>query len=85
MQEMEIGVVTHYFGHIGVAGIDLKEGDLTVGDTLRIKGHTSDFTTKVESIQIEHAAVQSAKKGESIGIKVPEHARQHDKVYKVLP
>lgn len=85
MAELEIGVVTHYFGHIGVAAIQLTQGDLAVGDTVHIKGHTSDFTTTIESMQIEHDSVPQAKKGEGIGIKVPEHAREHDKVYKVVP
>ena len=81
-KEKEIGVVSHYFGNISVAGIDLI-GKLVVGDTIHIKGHTSDFTCPVDSIQIEHESVKKAKKGNSIGIKVPEHAREHDKVYLV--
>ena len=81
-EEKEIGVVSHYFGNISVAGIDLT-AKLTVGDTIHIKGHTSDFTCTVDSIQIEHESVKKAKKGNSIGIKVPEHAREHDKVYLV--
>ena len=83
MEEAEIGVVTHYFGHIHVAGVDLTSGDLSVGETIHIKGHTSDFTTQVDSLQIEHEAVQHADRGASIGVRVPEHAREHDKVYKV--
>ena len=83
MAEVEIGVVSHYFGHISVAGIDLT-GDLTVGDTIHVKGHTSDFTCTVDTMQIEHDSVEKAGKGDSIGIKVPDHAREHDKVYKVV-
>ncbi|MFW6124857.1 MAG: hypothetical protein ACOC46_01805, partial [Pirellulales bacterium] len=41
MPEEEIGRVTHYFGKIGVAAIDITRGKLAVGDTIRIKGHTS--------------------------------------------
>lgn len=85
MPETEIGVVSHYFGHIGVAAITITGGELTVGDTVHIKGHTTDLTTLVNSMQIEHATVQVAKKGDAIGIKVPGHAREHDKVYKVTP
>ena len=81
-EEIEVGVVSHYFGHIGVAGIDLS-GDLAVGDTIHIKGHTSDFTCSVDSMQIDRDRVEKAGKGDSIGIKIPEHAREHDKVYKV--
>lgn len=83
MEEIQIGKITHYFGHLGVATIDLT-GELKVGDTIHIKGHTSDFTQNVESIQIEHANVSVAKAGDKIGIKTKEHAREHDVVYKVV-
>lgn len=83
MEGAEIGIVTHYFGHLGVAGVDLTSGELSVGDTVHVKGHTSDFTARVDSIQIEHETVEHAAQGASIGIRVPEHAREHDKVYKV--
>ena len=81
--EKEIGQVSHYFGKIGVAGIDITKGKLVVGDMIHIKGHTSDFTCTVDSIQIEHESVEKAKKGASVGLKVPEQARAHDKVFKV--
>jgi len=83
MPEMEIGFVEHWFGHIMVAGIKITGGSLKVGDKIRIKGHTSDFTCVVESMQVEHGSIEEAKAGNDIGIKVPEHARTHDKVYKV--
>jgi putative protease len=82
MKEERIGVVDHYYTHLGVVAVVL-EGDLKVGDTIHIKGHTSDFTQKIESIQIEHQNVSEAKKGDNIGIKVKEHAREHDVVYRV--
>jgi putative protease len=83
MGETEIGIVTHYYGHLSVAGVDLTAGELSVGDTVHIKGHTSDFITRIDSLQIEHEAVEHAARGTSVGIRVPEHAREHDKVYKV--
>ena len=85
MSEAQIGVVTHYFGHLDVAAIEITDGELCVGDTIHITGHTSDFTENVESIQIEHESVDKAGVGQSVGVKVAMHARQHDKVYKVLP
>ena len=78
----EIGKVTHYFTKIGVAVIELS-GDLKVGDEIHIKGATSDFKQKIDSMQIEHENIEEAKAGQSIGLKVKEHAREHDKVYKV--
>jgi len=83
-EEVKIGKVTHYFGKIQVAAIELTDGDLSVGDTIHIKGHTSDFTPQVESMQIEHENVQHAEKGQSIGIRVVEHARVGDEVFKVV-
>ncbi len=85
MGETEIGRVTHYFSKIGVAALEITSGELKVGDTIHIKGHTSDFTTTIESMQIEHDQVPVAKVGDSIGIKVPEHTRQHDQVFVVTP
>lgn len=83
MAETEIGRVTHYFGKIGVAAIEITQGSLSVGDTIHIKGHTSDFTQKVDSMQLDNQPVTTATAGQAIGIKVKEHARQHDVVYKV--
>jgi putative protease len=81
--EEEIGRVTHYFTRIGVAAIDIKKGELKVGDTIHIKGHTTDFYQKIDSMQIEHQPVEKAEAGQSVGIKVSEHVRENDIVYKV--
>jgi putative protease len=83
MAESKIGVVAHYFGKIGVAAIEISAGELRVGDTIRIKGHTSDFTQSVDSMQIEHESVDVVKAGQSVGIRVTDHAREHDEVFKV--
>jgi len=83
MAEKKVGVISHYFNNIQVAGIDLTEGELHVGDKIHIKGHTSDFTQIVDSMQIEHDNVEVAKPGDSVGIKVVEHAREHDEVFVV--
>lgn len=81
--EERIGVVTHYYTHLSVAVVQLDAGTLRVGDTIHIKGHTSDFTQKVESMEIEHVHVSEARPGQSFGLKVVEHAREHDGVYRV--
>ena len=83
MAEKKIGKVTHYFNHLSVAAIEITEGELKVGDTIHIVGHTSDFLQKVNSIQIEHNSVEKAIVGQSIGIKVDEPVRQHDDVFLV--
>lgn len=81
--EEEIGHITHYFPKIGVAGIEITVGSLKVGETVHIKGHTSDVTQVVESLQQEHLSVPEIKKGVSAGMKVKEHVREGDRVYKV--
>jgi putative protease len=81
--EEEIGAVTHFFGHISVAVIKIEHGSLKVGDTIHIKGHATDFSQKIDSMQIEHSNIEEAKPGDAIGLKVVDKVRQHDKVYKV--
>ena len=84
MAEVELGKVTHYFGKIGVAAIEITQDTLVVGDTIRVKGHSSDFSQTVDSMQIDGQPVEEATVGQSVGIKVAEHAREHDVVYKVV-
>ena len=85
MAEQRIGIVIHYYGKIGVAGLSITDGELRVGDTIHIKGHTSDFIQSVDSIQIENEAVEVARPGEEIGVRVTETVRVHDEVFKVTP
>ncbi len=80
--ERQVGIVRHYFGKIGVAAVELED-TLRTGDTIHIKGHTSDWVQKVESMQLEHQEVTEAHRGQSVGIKVIDHAREHDVVYLV--
>jgi len=79
-EEKEVGKVTHYYTKIGVAVIELTD-TLKAGQTIHIKGATTDFTQNAESMQIEHETVPEAKKGESIGMKVKDHVREHDQVF----
>lgn len=83
MGEVEIGVIENYFDKIGVGALTITNGELKKGDRIHIKGHTTDVTVTVDSLQIEHSAVETAKKGDSVGIKLGERARRHDKVFKV--
>ncbi len=83
MAEQEIGYVTHYWTHLGVAGVHLTE-PLDVGDHIHVLGHTSDFEQDVGSIELDHRQVVHADAGLDVGIKVVDHAREHDKVFKVV-
>ena len=84
MAEQQIGRVTHYFGKIGVAAIEVTDGVLSVGDTIHIKGHTSDFTQTVDSMQLDNANISEAAPGDRIGVKVPDRVRRGDAVYKTV-
>ena len=81
MTETKIGTVSHYYNHLNVAGVAITDGEIRKGDTIRVKGHTSDFEQKAESMQIDHEPVEVAKPGDQIGLTVIEHAREHDTVY----
>ncbi len=81
---IEVGRVTGFFAHPGVAIVEITADGLKVGDTIAIKGHTTDIEQKIESMQIEHEPLQEAKRGQIIGIKVKDRVRQHDIVYMVV-
>ena len=80
---VEVGHITHFFSKITVAVLDLT-APLSVGDHILVKGPSTDFEQIVESMQIEHKNIQRAEKGQSIGIKLVQHARERDVVYKKL-
>ena len=84
MKEQGIGYVSKFFGQISVAAIEITAGELHVGDKIRIVGHTTNCKMVIESMQIEHASVESAVKGDSIGVKVGDKARRNDKVVKLV-
>lgn len=80
--EEKIGNVTHYFGHIP-AGIFKLTGELKTGDTVHVKGATTDFTQAVKSMQIDHKEVESAKKGKEVGVQIDQKVRDGDEVFLV--
>ena len=78
----QIGAVTDYFTHVEVAAITLT-GSLKRGDKIHIKGATTDFEQKVDSMQINRKDIEKAKSGDEIGIKVNDRVRKGDKVFLV--
>jgi len=82
--EEKIGRVTHYFSKLGVAAIEIQHGKLRRGDRIHIVGHTTDLEQVVESMEIDRHPVDEAGEGQSVGIRVDDHVREHDDVYKVL-
>jgi putative protease len=82
MAEELIGKVSHWFGKISVAGIELT-GKLAIGDRIHILGHTTDFEQEVTSMQLMHQDIDEASPGDDVGIRVQFRARTGDRVYKV--
>jgi hypothetical protein len=80
---IQIGQITHFFSKISVAVVELT-APLAVGERILVKGPSTDFEQVVESMQIEHQNIPKAEAGQSIGLKMSEHARERDAVYKKL-
>jgi len=78
-----VGIITHYYSHLGVAVVQVSNGSLSVGDRIHITGHGTDITQTVASMEYEHEHVSQASAGQSVGIKLDGHAREHDIVYRV--
>lgn len=81
--EIEIGKVTHYYNHLGVAALSLVEG-LKLGDRIHILGHTTDFTQRVTSMESNHHAVLWVKPGDDMALKVALPVHVHDAVYRIV-
>lgn len=80
--ETPVGRITHFYNKIGVAAVEMND-TLMVGNTIHIKGHTTDFEQTVETLQVEHQEIPKAGKGQVIGLKVKDYVREHDVVYRV--
>ncbi len=84
MSEKEVGVIVKFFAKPSVAALQVKDGSIKKGDILRFKGHTTDFTQEVGSMEIENQPVEEAVPGDLVGIKVKERVRENDIVYQVV-
>lgn len=83
MGEQKVGEVFRYFDKVMVAGVKITDGSLSIGDTVRIKGATTDFKQKVDSIQIDRNPIQKAIAGQQVGLKVSTPVKPGDTLYKV--
>ena len=82
--EQRIGVVTHYYSHLSVAALQLDPGaTLRAGDLIHVLGHTTDFSQRVESLEVDRKSVLEVGPNDDFGLKVADHAREHDVVFKV--
>ena len=84
MAEDQVGIVVNFYAKPSVAAIKVTGGSIRKGDLLKYKGSTSDFTEEVTSMEIENQAVEEAKSGDLVGVKVKERVREKDKVYRVI-
>ena len=82
MEETQIGEVTHFYTRICVAVLSLSD-ELAVGDTIHIMGRITDFTQRVNSMEIEHKQVTSVGPGEEVALKVEDYVRAGDTVFKL--
>ncbi len=83
MEEVEVGKVTKFFSRVSVGAIEVSGEGFGVGDELHFKGATTDFTQKVDSMEVDNQKVERAKAGDLVGIKVNERVRPGDKVFLV--
>jgi putative protease len=81
MAKKQIGVVSNYFKHVKAAAIKLS-APLKVGDKIKVVGGEKDFEMKVDSMEIDRKKVEKAKKGDEVGLLVPEDVHKGNKVYK---
>ncbi len=79
--EEQVGKIIHFYDKISVAVVRLEAG-LKAGDTIHVKGNVTDFEQAVESMQLDHQAVDSAGKGEEVAVKLGGKAREGDIVYR---
>jgi len=84
MTEDQVGVVVNYYAKLGVVALKVTNGTIKTGDLLKYKGHTTDFTEAVTSMEIEKQPVEQAQAGDLVGVKVKEKVREKDKVYRVV-
>ena len=81
--EVEIGKVTHYYNHIGVAVLALTDS-LKLGDLIHIFGHSTDLTQRVSSMEVEHHSIVWVKPGDNVAVRVNQPVHVHDVVYRIV-
>lgn len=79
-EEQLVGKVTHYYGKLGVAIVELS-APLAVGQQIHVKGAHDDFTQEVKDMQFEHQAITAGRPKQQVGIKVEKAAHENDQVF----
>ena len=76
-----IGTITHWYGHLSVAGVRLT-APLAVGDRIHIRGHSTDLVETVTSMEIEHQKVDRAEPGDNVALAIEGHVHEHDLIFR---
>jgi putative protease len=84
MSEDQVGIIVNYYAKHSVAAVKVTHGTINKGDLLKYKGHTTDFTEAVMSMEIENQPVETVREGDLVGVKVNQRVREKDKVYRVV-
>jgi putative protease len=85
MSEKKIGEVMKYFTKPSVAGVRVDNGELSIGDSIKFSGHTTDFIDVITSMEVDNKLVSRAIAGDFFGVKVSDRVRPGDEVFKVIP
>jgi putative protease len=85
MAEKRIGEVVKFFTKPSVAAVKIEEGEISVGDSIKFVGHTTDFIDVINSMEVDNKSVEKAVAGDFIGVKVSDRVRPGDEVFKVIP
>lgn len=83
MNYAQVGKITHYFDKIQVGVLAITEGEVKVGDTIRIGEEGIGFEQAVESMQVDHNQVESISAGQEAGLKLTQATTPGTVVYKV--
>lgn len=81
-KDKKIGEVIHFYDHISVAIVKLT-APLKTGDTVKFIHGDMMFTQTVDSMELEHKKLDSAKKGAEIGMKVDKPVKPKTEVFLV--
>ena len=75
--------MVHYWDHVNAAAVRIEHGELHVGDTIHVRGHTTDYYQKIDRMEVDHEPIAVARAGQQIGVHMSQRVREGDDVYKV--
>jgi putative protease len=80
-----VGLVTNYFARPGVAEVLVQDQSIALGDSVIFTGSkTGALEQVIESMQLDHKAVDAVEKGALVAIKTDEPVRRNDRLYIIV-